>query len=542
MSAMEDPVDELLAQRQSTGGEGQLNGLSSLATGTLLGEYVIADLISSSPRRNDYVVHLAPEDDSPAGAQEHLVRLRMIETAAGGLAMTFELEALQLRHPRLLALRQCLSQDDRDYAIIDLPDGPWPAPSSTNLSAEESLAVGVMIGEVLAFLHEHGVVHRHVQTANLIVGTKNIYLGGIEDATLLRSADTNQDALFAQDVNMLAQSLGDLVGPSLTPSPTSDALRRIVSRGVEGGYSMVRELIVELLQALPDGLPRLSETDARTPLTLEVGRCTSVGMVRQENQDAIGILSLQIDDDQPEATPGGVFIVADGMGGEAQGEVASRIAVRMILAEVARRFLSPATRATASDIANDEAAALEPQTTMNLDSIAALVESFRAANSRIRNMARRLERAAGTTATAIMLFAHEAILGHVGDSRAYLIRGNEVAQLTHDHSLLQRLIELGQYVPEQQGGQVPRNYLYRSLGQSDELEVDTRNFRVGAGDTFLLCSDGLWDLVNVDDIKEVLTSSRNIDEMAAELVRRANERGGHDNSSALIVRLAPQTR
>jgi len=172
----------------------------------------------------------------------------------------------------------------------------------------------------------------------------------------------------------------------------------------------------------------------------------------------------------------------------------------------------------------------------SVDAIAGITDAFRAANARIRNLARRLEQATGTTATALMLFAHEVVVGHVGDSRAYLCRGGEAHQITHDHSLVQRLIDMGHFRPNEMEYGMPRNYLYRSLGQADDLEVDTRVIKTGAGDTFLICSDGLWDLVSSDEIREILSSERTPQECAEELVRRANAAGGYDNSTALVVR------
>ena len=156
-------------------------------------------------------------------------------------------------------------------------------------------------------------------------------------------------------------------------------------------------------------------------------------------------------------------------------------------------------------------------------------------------MARRLEKASGTTTSALMLFGHEALLGHVGDSRVYLLRGSELHQLTKDHSLVQKLIDLGQYNPVESPFSVPRNYLYRSLGQTDDLEVDTRVLKVGIGDTFMICSDGLWDLVLDPEIREIMLNEPTPTSIAEALVRRANAAGGHDNSTAVVVRLAART-
>jgi PPM family protein phosphatase len=512
------------------------NEVSVLDPGAIIGSYAIVRHIGTHDGRNEYLIRIATDEEedlygrpSPSEPQ-----LRLIEGAAGTLESIRAIEALQLRHPRLLALRDFLSQNDRDYAVVDLPGDTWPLTPPAPITAAESLAVGVIIGEVLSFLHGRGVAHTHVVPENIVVVSSGIFLAGIENAII---APGSGEAQFRQDANHLAVLVGSLTNPQEAETPTGQAVAGIATRGSEGAFTRLQEVMAECLRALPDGLPELSDAAATAPMSLEIGHATSVGRVREQNQDSIGVLSVEVLDDQLEASPGGIFLVADGMGGEAQGEVASRIAARMIVAEVARRFLAPTVRTTATDTPHSESNPGEAMTMMQIDSISALVEAFRAANTRIRNMAKRLERAAGTTTTALMLFGHEALIGHVGDSRAYLLRGGELIQLTVDHSLVQRLIELGQYHPDDSSLAVPRNYLYRSLGQGDDLEVDTRVMKLGIGDVVMMCSDGVWDLVSNEQIREVMASDRSANEIARELVNRANAAGGHDNSTVVVVRL-----
>lgn len=507
--------------------------LSALEVGTVVGSYRIARSLGVVNGHNEYLAHVAIEGEE----EEREPDLRLIEGLAGTLEHIRRLEQFQLRHPRLLALRDFLTEGERDYAVFDIPGHTWPVPVANGLAPEEALAVGVIIGEALLYLHSRGVAHLHIDTSQVLVTTAGVFLAGIEHATAIDPGESLDAALIARDANQLAQTIGTFEGIPHVGNEADLALTSVVATGTVGGFTRVQDVMTECLRALPDGLPKLSEEAAIAPLMLLVGHATTIGMVREQNQDAIGVLAMEILDDQPEATPGGVFLVADGMGGEAQGEVASRIAARIIVAEVARRFLGPAARSTASDTPRDEPNAPDAATTMHLDSIAALTEAFRAANARIRNMGRRLDRATGTTATAVMLFGHEALIGHVGDSRAYLFRNGELHQLTRDHSLLQKLIELGQYREGDSEFSVPRNYLYRSLGQTDEMEVDTRVVKVGAGDSFVICSDGLWDLVTDEEIRETLSHDSSPTEAARELVRRANTAGGHDNSTAVIVRL-----
>lgn len=506
-----------------------------MPTGTVVGAYALIAEVARQPGRNVYLAQVASEDETPPSGKSEPY-LCIIEAPQGTIEAIRRMEALQLRHPRLLALRDFYAIDNREYAVIDIPGNMWPVPPPAPLSPEEALAVGVIIGEVVIFLHGRGVMHGHLTQNNIVIAPNGVFLAGIEDATIVGDQPTISGEHFAQDANQLAQVIGTYCGPDATASPIGEAAAAIVQRGAANGFERVQDVIAECLRALPDGLPKLSEEALHCPLTMEIGHATTVGLVRQQNQDSLGMVVMEIIDDQPEASPGGIFVVADGMGGEAQGEVASRIAARLIVAEVARRFLGPTARATATDTAHEEVTLGEAATMMHVDSIAALTEAFRAANARIRNMARRLEQATGTTATALMLFGHDALIGHVGDSRAYLCRSGELVQLTHDHSLVQKLIDMGQYRPEEAEYSMPRNYLYRSLGQTDELEVDTRVVKIGAGDTFMICSDGLWDLVPDAVIRDLMASDRSAMALAQELTIRANAAGGHDNSTALVVR------
>jgi serine/threonine protein phosphatase PrpC len=518
--------------------DGQAQEAAPLAVGTVIGDYILVRHLGTRDGRTQYLARVAGDDDDAARPHPHEPHLLITVAPGGALAAIQAVEALQLRHPRLLALRDFFTEDGRDYAVSDVPGDTWPIPAQLPLAPEEALAVGVIIGEALIYLHGSGVAHGHLSTASIVIAVNGVFLSDMEDAMIIQD---QPEAVIQRDANQLAATLGAFAAGATGDSAMQAAVTAIAAKGQADGYERVEEVMADCLRSLPDGLPRLSDEAAGTAFTIQLGRATSVGMVRQQNQDALGVLVMEIFDDQPEAGPGGIFLVADGMGGEAQGEVASRIAARIIVAEVARRFLGPAARATASDAPRDSETKDDAATTMHLDTIASITEAFRAANARIRNLARRLEQATGTTATALMLFGHEVVIGHVGDSRAYLCRGGEIHQLTHDHSLVQRLIDMGHFrANEMEFGGMPRNYLYRSLGQADDLEIDTRVIKTGAGDTFLLCSDGLWDLVPTDALREILSSERTPQECAEELVSRANAAGGYDNSTALIVRFVPR--
>jgi serine/threonine protein phosphatase PrpC len=209
-----------------------------------------------------------------------------------------------------------------------------------------------------------------------------------------------------------------------------------------------------------------------------------------------------------------VFVVADGMGGAQAGEVASRIAARAF-----------ERRRAASDEGPAEG---------QLEKIA------KEANREIHKLAQEDSSRAGmgTTLTAAMLRDDEVALGHVGDSRAYLLRDGELKRLTKDHSLVEELRRQGRLTEEQAEEHPQRSIITRALGPEPSVNVDTMTFPARDGDVFLLCSDGLTTMVSDEAIREILVSSRNLRVAVHKLVDAANRGGGRDNITAVAFRVA----
>jgi serine/threonine protein phosphatase PrpC len=209
-----------------------------------------------------------------------------------------------------------------------------------------------------------------------------------------------------------------------------------------------------------------------------------------------------------------LFAVADGMGGAQAGEVASRIAAGAF--ERRGRL-------------NDEQPA-EGQ----LEQIA------QAANGEIHRLAQEDSSRAGmgTTLTAAMLRGNEVSLGHVGDSRAYVLRDGQLKRLTKDHSLVEELRRQGRLTEEQAEEHPQRSIITRALGPEPNVNVDTMTFPAKDGDVFLLCSDGLTTMVSDDEIREILASARSLRSAVKELVDAANRGGGRDNITAVAFRVA----
>ena len=206
-----------------------------------------------------------------------------------------------------------------------------------------------------------------------------------------------------------------------------------------------------------------------------------------------------------------LYVVADGMGGAQAGEVASRIAVESFQAGV-------------SDATHPELA------------LAALAQ---AANARIHELSRANAEHAGmgTTLTAAYVGEREVAIAHVGDSRAYCLRDGELLRLTDDHSLVDELLRQGRLTPEEAVEHPQRSVITRALGPEDAVEVDTRSFQARAGDVYLLCSDGLTTMISEEEIAAAMLAYPRLPEAGEALIAAANDAGGRDNITVVLVRL-----
>lgn len=237
---------------------------------------------------------------------------------------------------------------------------------------------------------------------------------------------------------------------------------------------------------------------------------TDVGRVRASNQD-----SMLVDKDL------GLFIVADGMGGHAGGEIASRICIEQIQSEVQGKFL----------------ALLETSPKTHPDPILmnGLAASINFASAKIYEHS--LEdpslRGMGTTATVVKIVGDYAYCAHVGDSRFYLIRKGLIYQMSFDHSLVNEQVRAGILTPEEAEVHHLKNVITRSVGYQEEEDVDTHCTKLEAGDLLLMCSDGLHGKISDGEISKI-TSDKGL-HAAKELLDLANERGGEDNITVVII-------
>ena len=203
-----------------------------------------------------------------------------------------------------------------------------------------------------------------------------------------------------------------------------------------------------------------------------------------------------------------LFAVADGMGGAQAGEIASRIAVETIGADAG----------------------------VGAEQLATVIEK---ANASIHELSRSDERRAGmgTTMTVLLVGEEEIHVAHVGDSRAYLLRGGELEKLTRDHSLVDELVRQGKLTPEEANEHPQRSVITRAVGPEAHVEVDTTTWQAKAGDVFLICSDGLTTMIGESEILATLQSSATLEDAGHALIDAANDAGGRDNITVVLFRV-----
>jgi protein phosphatase len=304
---------------------------------------------------------------------------------------------------------------------------------------------------------------------------------------------------------------------------------------------------------------------------------TDVGKQREQNED--NLYSQIIEDDRHAS---GLFIVADGMGGYHAGEVASKIAVetvsdmlKSVLGPTSSQPTMPLNRTRGRDkgakvtrklpavegsgdgeskAASEASEASEAETvtlpaaqpTKALDESMALEHYSDLLRNAIEQSSEKIveygdehkeARGLGSTITAVLVVEGQAFIANVGDSRTYLLRDSKLKRITSDHSLVERLVQAGQIDRDDVYDHPSRNLIYRSLGAGRaEVDVDIFTERLQPGDALLLCSDGLWEMVRDPQLTNILTEVDDLNETVNLLIQRANENGGEDNISAVLVR------
>ena len=280
---------------------------------------------------------------------------------------------------------------------------------------------------------------------------------------------------------------------------------------------------------------------------------TDVGRQREQNEDCP---YMQISEDGDR----GLFIVADGMGGYQAGEVASKLAVQKI-SDALRSFMVPLSEQQTiklTPVADEETIRLDaasvreqtakqqhktrklPETSVSKNVEEQLKNAIRQANKAILNYGETQSsaRGLGCTVTTALVQDDHAYIGNIGDSRTYLFRDGKLTPLTKDHSLVYRLVETKQIQPDDIYSHPQRNLIYRSLGAGHKsVDPDVFQASLRPGDSLLLCSDGLWEMVRHQELERVLKENSNAQKICDILIELANANGGEDNITVVLVQV-----
>jgi protein phosphatase len=243
---------------------------------------------------------------------------------------------------------------------------------------------------------------------------------------------------------------------------------------------------------------------------------TNTGMIRDHNEDAY---KLPTDAEAGTlASKGHLYVLADGMGGHQKGEVASAVTIETVNSE----YYTTVTPLESSD------------------PVEAIVEALSTAIEKANNQVLNATEGGGTTVVAAVLYGDSLVAMNVGDSRAYLLRDNELRLLSKDHSLVRRLVEVGKITEEEALIHPRRNVLYQALGQGSDVDIHISSENLQVGDIVILCSDGLWGEVTEPELKDVLQAAPSPVAAAKQLIDAANASGGADNITAIIIQVSSE--
>jgi len=248
---------------------------------------------------------------------------------------------------------------------------------------------------------------------------------------------------------------------------------------------------------------------------IEMAGQTDVGSVRDHNED-----SIALDESL------GLAVLADGMGGHRGGEMASAITVSTIMETLKKQLKKLNTGDT------------DEETGYSVESIA-VHDAVLQANDAVYKASEENQqyKGMGTTVVVTLFYDNRLTVAHVGDSRLYRLRDGELEQITRDHSLMQELIDRGFYTPEQARQSLNKNLVTRAIGIEAGVQVDIQEDVALVDDVYLLCSDGVTDMIEDSLIQEtIMKCGADLEKAASELIREANEHGGKDNISAILIR------
>lgn len=537
---------------------------------TIAGRFVVQSLLWTAPTYNSY-----DAIQSSTSSRHTIIEQRLgFDDLAGAspvtpagdsrpkLSSSLEEAASAFERFGLFKPIEQTVEGDQSYVVLEHIQGQAVA-HFDQINEKEARDVGLQLCALAEQFHRHGWVYNEFEPYGIVldeerharlIGFDRARQAGtlVEHAPIYPSRGFTAPELFLPNasydsrsdiysIGALLQFLlsGESAGtgesqglyPVATVFPTFE---RLLARALAEEPSDRFQTIAELRDAL---------TDLNLPVVLQSGHFTDVGLVRELNEDSVLALNLTQYYESVQ-TQIGIYIVSDGMGGEAAGEVASRVTVRAVAEWVTDKLISASLKST-----HDEKIAAPTQTGglrlavadgHEMATTEMLKQAVIAANREVIAYAASnpAERGLGATVTVAMMVGEVLTIAHVGDSRCYLVTGDQLEQLTEDHSLVQKMVNTGNLTRSEARSHPYRNVIYRSIGSDEQIDIDIIRRRLKSGDVLMLCSDGLNGMLGDDQIRDILLVNPDPNFAAKELVVAANAAGGVDNTSVIVVRIS----
>jgi serine/threonine protein phosphatase PrpC len=542
----------------------------------IAGRFRIESLLWTAPTYNAYSASAAdsPEtlytiieqlaEDDPLAELSPISAAGASELAGGSLKLSGSLEEAAAAFERFGIFKPIEHAVEGENLHIVFEQIQGQALAHLDQTGEkEARQIGLLLCDLAERFHRHGWVYNGFEPYGIVLDPENRprLIGfnrarqegtPVDDAPIYPSRGFTAPELFDEgavyDPRLDVYSIGALLqflltGESLGPGesvslyPVATVIpnfERLLARALAEDPDDRIQTVIELREAL---------VSLNLPVVLQSGHFTDVGLVRELNEDSVLALNLTQYYESVQ-TQIGLYIVSDGMGGEAAGEVASRVTVRAVAEWVTEKLISASLKSTQEEriaapthtgglrlaIADGNEMATTEMLRMGVIHANREVMAYARANPEARGL--------GATVTVAMVVGEVLTISHVGDSRCYLLSGDRLEQLTEDHSLVQRMVNTGNLSRSEARIHPYRNVIYRSIGADEQIEIDIIRRKLKSGDVILLCSDGLNSMLGDDQIRDILMVNPDPNASAKELVVAANAAGGEDNTSVIVVRIS----
>ncbi|MCU0644338.1 MAG: protein phosphatase 2C domain-containing protein [bacterium] len=388
----------------------------------------------------------------------------------------------------------------------------------------------IVLCKALDLLHQHRIFNIGLAPSDIFLGADGPKLVNFSNSVITRADDARW---IRSDMKNLARTFLTILSKRRIQSDCFSFLKSILIKAFHQVYLNGSELIHDLVELTPEIKELSCVTDSKTILlgdrgvSISVGMASDVGMIRSLNEDSVGTLELT-NILQSVSRPCGFYMVADGMGGHEAGEEASKIAVEHISSKIIQTFDDNEARS------GDEIRLL-------------LEEAVFSANETIVEQAKSKNNNMGTTITVAYLANDRAHILNIGDARAYLFSQNKLKLITQDHSLVFRLHKIGQLKYDEISGHPQSHQILCALGEPnlkhslDNLRDKSKHpyffqIKLERGDGLLLCTDGLWQMIQDSQMEQILCNHSQPQSAVDELVKLANQNGGDDNISLIFVK------